>query len=63
MPADVTAGEELRTIAEALYQINQNMQMYEKAPANETAGRRPRRRPSRPTWPSGSTRSTTPGNR
>ncbi|HEX4088358.1 MAG TPA: BTAD domain-containing putative transcriptional regulator [Trebonia sp.] len=34
VPASVTAGEELRTIAEALYQINQNMQMYEKGPAN-----------------------------
>jgi len=34
VPADVGAGEDLRTIAEALYQVNQNMQMYERAPAD-----------------------------
>jgi predicted ATPase/DNA-binding SARP family transcriptional activator len=32
--ADVGAGEDLRTIAEALYQVNQNMQMYDRAPAD-----------------------------
>jgi predicted ATPase/DNA-binding SARP family transcriptional activator/tetratricopeptide (TPR) repeat protein len=36
VPADVGAGEDLRTIAEALYHVNQNMQMYETAPANGT---------------------------
>ncbi len=35
VPADVAAGEELRTIAEALYHVNQNMQMYDTAPAHE----------------------------
>jgi predicted ATPase/DNA-binding SARP family transcriptional activator/tetratricopeptide (TPR) repeat protein len=34
VPADVGAGEDLRTIAEALYQVNQNMQMYERSPAD-----------------------------
>ena len=34
VPADVSAGEDLRTIAEALYQVNENMQMYERAPAD-----------------------------
>jgi len=40
---DAAAGEELRTIAEALYQVNQNMQMYERSPAGEppAAGRGP----------------------
>ena len=34
VPADAGAGEELRTIAEALYQINKNMQMFEKSSAD-----------------------------
>jgi tetratricopeptide (TPR) repeat protein len=40
---DAAAGEQLRTIAEALYQVNQNMQMYERSPAGEppAAGRVP----------------------
>ena len=51
VPADVGAGEELRTIAEALYQVNQNMQMYDRAPADGAAPAAPSRgrRPSRPT--------------
>jgi predicted ATPase/DNA-binding SARP family transcriptional activator len=32
--ADPGAGEDLRTIAEALYQVNQKMQMYETAPGH-----------------------------
>ena len=36
------AGEELRTIAEALYQINQNMQMYETIPADGAAAAAPK---------------------
>ena len=35
VPADVAAGEDLRTVAEALYHVNQNMQMYNTAPAHE----------------------------
>ena len=35
VPADVAAGEELRTIAETLHQVNRNMQMYETAPGHE----------------------------
>jgi tetratricopeptide (TPR) repeat protein len=35
VPADVAAGEELRTIAETLHQVNRNMQMYETDPAHE----------------------------
>ena len=34
VPADVTAGEDLRTIAEALHQVNENMQMFERTPAD-----------------------------
>jgi predicted ATPase/DNA-binding SARP family transcriptional activator len=34
VPADIGAGEDLRTIAEALYQVNQKMQMHERAPAD-----------------------------
>ncbi len=37
VPADVTAGEDLRTIAEALYHVNQKMQMYDRAPADGAA--------------------------
>jgi len=33
--ASAEVGEELRTIAEALYQVNQNMQMYEQGPSGE----------------------------
>jgi predicted ATPase/DNA-binding SARP family transcriptional activator/tetratricopeptide (TPR) repeat protein len=36
VPADVTAGEDLRTIAEALHQVNENMQMFERTPADGT---------------------------
>jgi predicted ATPase/DNA-binding SARP family transcriptional activator/tetratricopeptide (TPR) repeat protein len=43
VPAGVGAGEDLRTIAEALYHVNQKMQMYETAPANGT--------PTTPTTP------------
>ena len=42
VPADAGAGEDLRTIAEALYQVNEKMQMYEQAPAD--GARRPRAR-------------------
>ena len=50
VPADVGAGEDLRTIAEALYQVNQNMQMYDTAPADGAPpAPRPLRRPGRPT--------------
>ena len=49
VPADVGAGEDLRTIAEALHQVNQKMQMYERAPADGRDGRGRRRRPVRPT--------------
>ena len=34
VPADAGAGEDLRTIAEALYHVNHNMQMYERVPAD-----------------------------
>jgi tetratricopeptide (TPR) repeat protein len=35
VPADPGAGEDLRTIAQALYQVNQKMQMYETAPGHQ----------------------------
>jgi predicted ATPase/DNA-binding SARP family transcriptional activator len=37
VPAEAGAGEELRTIAEALYHVNQKMQMYDRAPADGAA--------------------------
>ena len=48
VPADVAAGEDLRTIAEALYQVNQNMQMYETAAPGGAPSPAP---PARPTGP------------
>jgi predicted ATPase/DNA-binding SARP family transcriptional activator len=48
VPADVGAGEDLRTIAEALYHVNQKMQMYEWAPAD---GAPPTATPASPTQP------------
>ena len=39
VPADVTAGEDLRTIAETLHQVNRSMQMYETAPAARDTAR------------------------
>ena len=50
VPADAGAGEELRTIAEALYHVNQKMQMYERPRRTERADSRAApRRPGRPT--------------
>jgi predicted ATPase/DNA-binding SARP family transcriptional activator len=49
VPADVAAGEELRTIAEALYHVNQNMQMYERAPADGAPPAATPASPARPT--------------
>jgi predicted ATPase/DNA-binding SARP family transcriptional activator len=48
VPADVTAGEELRTIAEALHHVNQNMQMYERSAAD---GGPPAAAPASPAGP------------
>ena len=48
VPADVTAGEDLRTIAEALHRVNENMQMFERTPAD---GAPPTAAPASPAGP------------
>ena len=48
VPDSDAAGEELRTVAQALYHVNKNMQSDEKAPAHGTP---PAAAPAAPSWP------------
>ena len=51
VPADAGAGEDLRTIAEALYHVNQKMQMYDRPPADGAAPACTSSSPAGPTRP------------